>query len=339
MRFDKEKKKMIIAYILEKIDQGDRGISKAVADVFSINQNTVHSYINELVDQGVISRVKRDCYELVCHTYDYHLKRSAGDIDSDTYAYYTCMLPHIKDFPANIQDIWSYSFSEMINNVMDHSNAENLNIRIEQTRLKTTALIEDDGVGIFKKIKDYFEFDTLEDAICELFKGKLTTDVKNHSGEGIFFSSKMMDDFYIVSDGKIFTINRYDNSRIQDIVSDENIGTSVYMSLSNSSTKLCRDIFDLYATVDGGFFKTVIPLKNIFDSSPVSRSQAKRLCNRLERFQEVVIDFDDVQWIGQGFAHQLFIVFANGHPDIKITPTGMNDDVAKMYAHVISTNV
>ncbi len=336
MRFDKDKKKSIIIYLLEKIDQGDSGISKAVSDVFSINQNTVHRYINELVDQGVIRRVKRNQYELINQMYEYHLTRSNGDLASDMYAFDTCLFQHIRQLPSNVQRIWSYTFSEMINNVMDHSNAENLNIHIEQNYLKTTAVIVDDGIGIFKKIKDHFCFESLDDAICELFKGKLTTDTKNHSGEGIFFSSKMMDDFYIISDGKIFTVNRYDNSIIKDIAARENDGTSVFMSLSNFSHKESREVFDLYANVDGGFVKTTIPMKNIFDSFPVSRSQAKRVCNRLEKFQEVIIDFDGLQWMGQGFAHQLFVVFANEHPEIRLTPVGMNDDIERMYTHVIS---
>lgn len=334
MRFDKDKKNSIIIYLLEKIDQGDGSISKAVSEAFSVNQNTVHRYINELVEQGIIRRIRRNQYELVNQNYEYHLKRSNGDLDSDMYAYNQCLHQHISGLSKNVQSIWSYTFSEMINNVMDHSNAENLEIRIEQNYLKTTAIIEDDGIGIFKKIKDHFGFDSLEDAICELFKGKLTTDTRNHSGEGIFFSSRMMDDFYIISDGKIFTINKYDNSVIKDIADKENTGTCVFMSLSNFTHKESREIFDLYSDVGGGFFKTTIPMKNIFDSFPVSRSQAKRVCNRLEKFQEVVIDFDGVQWMGQGFAHQLFVVFANEHPEIKITPTGMNDDIEKMYAHV-----
>lgn len=336
MRFDEEKKKAIIIYLLEKIDQGDTSVSKAVSDAFSINQNTVHKYINELVNQGTIRREKRNQYTIISQNYEYHLKRSAGALDSDTYAYNACLLPHIKDLPSNVREIWSYTFSEMINNVMDHSGAENLDIHIEQNYLKTTTIIEDDGIGIFRKIKDHFHFESLEDAICELFKGKLTTDLKNHSGEGIFFSSKMMDDFYIISDEKIFTINKYDNSIINDIASRESMGTCVFMSLSNFSHKQSREVFDLYANVDGGFTKTTIPMKNIFDTSPVSRSQAKRVCNRLEKFKEVIIDFDGLQWMGQGFAHQVFVVFAKEHPDIQITPVNMNEDISKMYHHVIT---
>lgn len=66
------------------------------------------------------------------------------------------------------------------------------------------------------------------------------------------------------------------------------------MSLSNFSHKNPQDVFDLYDNVDGGFIKTRISLKNIFETSPVSRSQAKRVCNRLDKFVEVIIDFDGI---------------------------------------------
>lgn len=115
------------------------------------------------------------------------------------------------------------------------------------------------------------------------------------------------------------------------------IVSSVIMGLSNYMHKDPKEVFDLYANVDGGFTKTKIPIKNIFDTSPVSRSQAKRVCNRLERFHEVVIDFEGVQWMGQGFAHQIFVVFAKEHPDIVIMPINMNEDVTKMYNHVNMT--
>jgi anti-sigma regulatory factor (Ser/Thr protein kinase) len=236
-----------------------------------------------------------------------------------------------------VQAIWNYAFSEMINNVMDHSMAESVSIIIEQDYLTTSVVIEDNGIGIFKKIKEHFGFESLDAAICELFKGKLTTDSANHSGEGIFFSSKLMDNFFIVSSGKIFTNNKYDNSRTINLANSNMKGTCVIMSLSNFTHKTPQEVFDLYANDDGGFVKTKIPMKNIFDTSPVSRSQAKRVCNRLEKFQEVVLDFEGLQWMGQGFAHQLFVIFANDHPNINLMPINMNEDITKMYNHVISS--
>lgn len=338
MKFTKDRKQSIKHYILEKIDQDTPSISKTVADTFSINPSTIHSYINELVKDNVIVKVKRGQYELVNKEYSYLLKRENGDLDDDTYAFDICLKEHIEGFENNVQDIWSYTFSEMINNVMDHSLADSVKITISQNFLATCVMIEDNGIGIFQKIKDYFKLSSIEDAICELFKGKLTTDTKNHSGEGIFFSSKLMDDFLIISSSKIFTTNKYDEGKILSLVLENQKGTCVFMELSNFSHKTAKEIFDAYSNVDGGFVKTKIPLKNIFDTSPVSRSQAKRICNRLDKFKEVIVDFDEIEWLGQGFAHQLFVVFANSHPVIILTPINMNEDVTKMYNHVKNTN-
>lgn len=336
MKFNEEKKKAIIQYILEKIEQGNEGISKTVSEVFSVNQNTVHTYINELTEQNIIKRVKRGMYELSNNSFMYELNRKNGDLDSDDYAFNHYFYQYIKDLPMNVREIWSYTFSEMINNVMDHSNAEEAKLVIEQNYLETSVMIVDKGVGIFEKIKDHFGLSSLEEAICELFKGKLTTDSTNHSGEGIFFSSKLMDDFYIISSGKIFSNNKYDNSKVIDLAAGNIGGTCVLMSLSNHTQKRSQEVFNLYANEDGGFIKTKIPMKNLFEVSPVSRSQAKRVCNRLEKFKEVVIDFDGLEWMGQGFAHQLFVVFAKQNPDIKLLPINMNEEITKMYTHVIT---
>lgn len=307
-----------------------------MAEAFNISTNTVHQYLNELLDEQIITKAKRGQYELVtkCSTFDF--SRSNGELDNDTVAYEVCLSRQIEDLPENIKHIWAYALSEMVNNVIDHSNAEKMQITVAQNYLNTAVTISDDGVGIFEKIKKHFSLPSLEEAICELFKGKLTTDSTNHSGEGIFFTSKMMDSFMIVSSGKIFTTSKYDNDAIVNM-NGEPTGTRVSMSLSNFTTKTAREVFDLYSNVDGGFSTTRIPLKNIFDTAPISRSQAKRICNRLENFEEVILDFDGISWMGQGFAHQMFVVYKNAHPTVLITPINMGESVKNMYDHVIKT--
>ena len=335
MRFNKEKKNAIVFYILEKIDEGVPLVRKHVAESLEIDLSTVHRYLNSLLEQGIIEKVEHGKYRLVTHTWNYRLSRSAGDLNSDMLAYSECLLPHISTLPKNVLDIWAYVFSEMINNIMDHSEAEHALITIEQDFLKTTVLLTDDGIGIFKKIQAHFGFPSIDDSIIELFKGKLTTDSVNHSGEGIFFSSRLMDRFFVISSGKVFTCNRFDDKRILDLAEENLAGTCVFMSLSNISTKKAMAVFNDYADVDGGFTRTIIPLHNIFDSPPVSRSQAKRLSNRLDSFNEVVLDFSDLSWMGQGFAHQLFVVFQNEHPDIRLIPINMEDSVKRMYDHTV----
>jgi len=293
--------------------------------------------LNELIEKGIIEKQKRGKYNLVNTHNEYTFKRSAGDLISDTLPYEVCLEKEIKHLGENVRRIWSYGLSEMVNNVIDHSNAENMKVIIIQNYLKTYVLLMDDGVGIFEKIKNHFDLPNLDEAICELFKGKLTTDEANHSGEGIFFTSKMMDVFLISSSGKIFTSSKFEDDNILDISSKVK-GTCVLMSLSNFTHKTPKEIFDQYSDIEGSFITTRIPLKNIFDAAPVSRSQAKRVCNRLEKFEEAILDFDGIEWMGQGFAHQIFVVFQKAHPEISIVPQNMNDSVESMYNHVIKTN-
>ncbi len=333
MKYTDDKKQTIILYLLDKIANNTPSVSKVVSETFDISTNTVHTYLKELLDDGIITKPKRGEYKLA-GTYDeYRFQRSKGELKIDTLAYDRCLESKIKHLSENVQQIWAYGLSEMVNNVIDHSNAENMTVVVAQNYLTTTVVLIDDGVGIFEKIQNHFDLPNLDEAICELFKGKLTTDEENHSGEGIFFTSKMMDTFLISSSGKIFATSKYDNDNIIDM--NENVqGTLVFMSLSNFTHKTAREVFDQYSDLDGGFSTTRIPLKNIFDASPVSRSQAKRVCNRLEQFSEVILDFDGIDWMGQGFAHQIFVVFQKAHPQISIIPQNMNDSVTNMYNHV-----
>lgn len=336
MRYTNEKKQTIILYILEKIAAKTPSLSKVVSETFNISANTVHTYLKELLADNMITKAKRGEYALVTTESDYAFARSEGGLESDTMAYELCLRDKIAHLPENIQHIWSYALSEMVNNVIDHSAAEVMTLRILQSHLDTTVILADNGIGIFEKIKAHFSLPSLDEAICELFKGKLTTDSANHSGEGIFFTSKMMDTFLICSSGRIFTTSKYENDHILDL-NEQTKGTCIFMSLSNFTQRTAREIFDLYSDTDGAFTTTRIPLKNIFDAAPVSRSQAKRICNRLEQFEEVILDFDGISWMGQGFAHQLFVVFQKAHPTLSIVARNMCESVESMYNHVLNT--
>ena len=300
MSFTKEKKEKIKRYILEKVDNSQNDIAKRTAEAFQISLNTVYRYIRELEANKIIK--KRDSnnkkYELIKETHNYvYDRRETPDLQEDV-VYDLCIKEYVEKLPLNVQKIWQYSFMEMMNNAIDHSESDIILIRVIQDYMNTMILIADQGVGIFRKIRDYYNFPTLDDAVGELFKGKLTTDTQKHSGEGIFFTSRVLDTFAAFSDGKIFTHDKY-NEILQDADEVESLskqkdsrGTIILMSLSNYSKKILREVFNMFSDVDGGFTKTHVPIKNIFDTYPVSRSQAKRLCNRFEKFKVVELDSD-----------------------------------------------
>lgn len=329
-----EKAKDVKLYILEKINSGEADIVAKAVEAYSLSAKTVHKYINDLLVEGKIVRKKRGEYLPVEASKVFVFSRKKGELTSEDTITTQHILPQMGEMSAQAGKIWSYGLSEMINNVIDHSEAEELRVEVKENGWLLSVTIRDNGVGIFTKVQKYFGLASPEEAVKELFKGKLTTDSSHHSGEGIFFTSRMLDSFCIVSDGCVFSHQKFAADQIEKLASPG--GTVVYMSLSRYSRREIRDVFDAFADVDGGFTRTNIKIKNYFDTDPVSRSQAKRLCQHLENFREVELDFTDVEWMGQGFAHQLFVVFAREHEGVEIKAVNMTDDVRKMYQHVKS---
>lgn len=66
----------------------------------------------------------------------------------------------------------------------------------------------------------------------------------------------------------------------------------------------------------------------------MSRSQARRLVARFERFRHVVLDFAGVEEIGQAFADEVFRVFAAGHPSVELRPINAAPAVMAMVRRV-----
>jgi hypothetical protein len=66
------------------------------------------------------------------------------------------------------------------------------------------------------------------------------------------------------------------------------------------------------------------------DEKLISRSQAKRLLARFDRFKTVVLDFTGVESIGQAFADEVFRVFGQEHPRTEFLETNTCPAVQQM---------
>ncbi|MDZ4693644.1 MAG: DUF4325 domain-containing protein [Deltaproteobacteria bacterium] len=221
----------------------------------------------------------------------------------------------------------------VVNNVTDHSGANHVVISVGKTAAATTIKIYDDGVGIFKKIQAAINLADERHAVLELAKGKFTTDPTKHAGEGIFFSSRMFDAFDILS-GEVYFA--HDFGKTEDWVlqpHSSRSGTLVNMRLHNHTARPTKKVFDQFASdEDYGFNRTVVPVKlmQYGDDNLISRSQAKRLLARFERFKTVVLDFAGVSSIGQAFADEVFRVFRAEHPEVELVPVHTEPDVRRM---------
>ncbi len=245
--------------------------------------------------------------------------------------------PIVKDLPENVRDIWHYGMTEMINNAIDHSGSPKVHVAIRQTALDTQGWVVDDGEGIFLKIQRALGLLDPRESILELAKGKLTTDPTNHTGEGIFFSSKLFDSFDINSESLHFMHD--DGARDYLLEYPKGgPGTIVFLKLANDSPRITNDVFYRFAAPDElTFNKTVVPVRlaQYEGEKLVSRSQAKRLTARFEKFKTVILDFTGVETIGQGFADELFRVFAAAHPAIELVPMHMTTAVQDMTTRVL----
>jgi hypothetical protein len=107
-------------------------------------------------------------------------------------------------------------------------------------------------------------------------------------------------------------------------------GTFVSVEIDLSHVRSLATLFDEY-TQDYEFARTrtVVRLFAI-GVRFVSRSEAKRLLHGLDRFREVVLDFRGVEGVGQGFADEVFRVWARAHPAVSLEAVNMNEAVAFM---------
>jgi hypothetical protein len=80
--------------------------------------------------------------------------------------------------------------------------------------------------------------------------------------------------------------------------------------------------------------RTIVRLQEM-GTTHMSRSQARRLVSGLERFREVVIDFRGVELVGQGFADEVFRVWARQHPEVALIPADMSDAIAFLVERAI----
>lgn len=234
----------------------------------------------------------------------------------------------------NVLNLLFYAFSEMLNNAIDHSQSKEIQVTVENKENVVSFIIIDWGIGVFKNImKKNPYLKNPKEAIQELLKGKLTTDPKHHTGEGIFFTSKVCDSFRL--NGGMYQL--VDDKETGEFgyrqLGAERKGTTVFCEINKNNKNSLNDIFTKYYTNPKklDFNKTEIKIElYTVGRTCISRSQAKRVLNRLDRFKKVILDFSNVLTVGQGFADEVFRVFRIRHPEVNIQPIHMNPSVKFM---------
>ncbi len=308
--------------------------NRDVSAHLGVSPATCHRLLSAFVTSGVLERVGKGRSARYRFAPVRQRFRLAGLDESVAWQKVERRINSVRPLDRRESDSLAYAASEVINNSIDHSGGSWVEVSAEfQAGGTTEVQVHDNGVGALRRICEDFSYTSPQDAIVQLEKGKLTTDPANHSGEGLFFSSKAVSRFRLESQGVAWVVD--------NVVSDSGIGPStvrkgtlVSLVVITGQVPELKQVFSEYTNPeDLAFDKTRTTIKLATTGRAlISRSQAKRVVARLESFARVVLDFSAVDLVGQGFCDEVFRVFARRHPEIDLEPIGMNDNVAFMVA-------
>lgn len=242
----------------------------------------------------------------------------------------------LSDISEQAENILYFAFTEMLNNAIDHSRSGvgYVKIWLENGQLKF--IVKDNGIGVFRNVMTKKHLESETEAAQEIIKGKLTTAARRHSGEGIFWTSKIADSFILKSYQYELIINNELGDYTIKKLEKGLIGTEVYFEIKKDTSKSIRKLFRDY-TFDNEHLTldtTVIPI-NLYSEGDIwiSRSQAKKVLAGLEKYKKIIFNFAGVEVIGQAFADEIFRVFNIEHPEIILEPINMSDSVQLMVSH------
>lgn len=330
-------------FIISHVQKHPTDIAKLASKHFGITRQAINKHLQRLVDERALvsdGKTRNRAYRL-CPLVEWYKEYRLSDSLAEDIVWRSDVGPALGQLPENVFDIWHYGFTEMFNNAIDHSTGSSIEVLLRKNAAVTELAIIDNGIGIFRKLQSELGLVDERHAILELSKGKLTTDPANHTGEGIFFTSRMFDAYDIISGGVYFS---HKFGAAEDWILERarpGSGTMVWMKLNNHTSRTLKKVFDQFTSDDEfGFTKTVVPVRlaQYGDDKLISRSQAKRLLARVDRFKLVIFDFAEVKSIGQAFADEVFRVFASRHPKVETMFINANSAVKRMIQRATSTS-
>ncbi len=333
--------------IIEIANKNGKLLSRDIAEHFRVSRQHASSLIAELVAEGKLHKIgstKKAFYVLPEYAEKhqeifpvrYHKIFTNKKLEEHRVLHeIEQTFPLLKTLPENVKSIFTYAFSEMFNNAIEHSESVRIGVEVSVEKNELTFVVSDSGVGVFRNVMQKRGLASELEAIQDIMKGKTTTMPKSHSGEGIFFTSKAGDLFVLDSFGYELIVNNELPDVFVKTTKKIKRGTRVTFKIRAGSKRHLTELFRQYTHMTGagdhGFDKTKIQVKlYTLAGVHISRSQARRVLAGLEKFKTIVFDFDKVPVVGQAFADEVFRVFHLAHPHIRLEETNMDEGVKFM---------
>lgn len=330
--------------IMQKIKENGEVRSSEIVEETGFSRTHVNSFFRELREEGKIVLIGKANKARYIPASKQAMEQKKKEIKKFHRIYTNkglaedVVLSEIKkesgiflDIPENVERILNYSFTEMLNNAIEHSQSDTIEVIIKRDSTGILFEVNDSGIGIFNSIIEKKNLSSEIEAIQDLHKGKETTAPEAHTGEGIFFTSKVADILIFKSGTKKLIFNNVINDVfVKDIKKIK--GTKVTFTIGLDSQTELTSIFSEYTdreTYEFSKTKVVVKLYSL-GTEYVSRSQARRVTAGLDKFKTVVLDFKSVETVGQAFADEVFRVWQAHHPEVSIIYRNANENIEFM---------
>lgn len=309
--------------------------NRHIASATGVSRQAVHAHLKKMVDAGelVIEGSGRNVrYRRVRPRHRFAYARQ-GLEEHEVWNEVRENVPELADLPEATERVVHSALTELVNNAIEHSNGESVRVRFQRTGTRVAFAVRDDGDGIFDHLVRELEIPTPMAALQELSKGRITTRPEKHAGGGLYFVSRIADYFELDAGGLRWLV---DND-IQDMAvgsAPEREGTRAYFEVEIESNRTPEEVYSESTEAFELSKRRLVVKLFAIGVRFMSRSEARRLMNGLERYTEIILDFRDIEAVGQGFVDEVFRVWPSAHPDTRIRAIHMDPVVRFMVDRV-----
>src|SRR5438445_3351087 len=252
-----------------------------IAARFGVTRQAVHFHMRKLHRDGLVRLLGKGRGAKWERNFSVRLKWALNDAVPGEHIMWREMREALGDALATLskptRSCLDYGVTEMLNNAIDHSRGSVVELACLVDEKTIEAVVADDGVGALQNVRKTFDLPTDLDAIAHIAKGQQTTAPDRHSGQGLFFTSKLFGFFELDSGTQSW--------KVDNLVDDATVapgsgrpGTQVRLRIAKNQTRRPKDVFDWFADLDSyDIDKTRIRV-SLTDHGTgfISRSEAKR---------------------------------------------------------------
>ncbi len=308
--------------------------NRNVVGATGATRQAVHAQLHAMVDAGELVRegAGRSVRYRSVHPRRRFRYRIAGLDESLVWEQVRAEVPELQGLPEAADRALHTAVVELVDNAISHSRGRHVEVLFRRAHERLILEVIDDGEGIFDHLAHENELADGMEALRQLTKGKLTTMPDEHSGEGLFLLSKIADFFEVESGGLLWMID----NELDDVgVSSAHVrpGTRVLFEVDVRTGASLEAVF-VQSSEAFELARRRVVVK-LFETGNrfLSRSEAKKLLEGVERFRNVVIDFKGVEAVGQGFVDEMFRVWTSRHPNTRLHPVNMVPPIAFIVEH------